>query len=75
MLIILFAWKEGDIMGRKPLASSSTPNKVFGVRINEELVKRLKILAIEENTSAYKLLEEAVTMLLSSRKQHKKVTE
>lgn len=59
-------------MGKKSApASNSSANKVFGVRIDEELVKKLKILAIEENTSAYKLIEEALTMLFASRKHSK----
>lgn len=51
--------------------STSSANKVFGVRIDEKMVKKLKIMAIEENTSAYKLLEEALTMLFASRKHSK----
>jgi len=37
------------------------PNKVFGVRMDPELAKKLKILAVKKDTQIYKLLEEAIT--------------
>jgi predicted transcriptional regulator len=59
-------------MGRKssPSAGTSPANKVFGVRMNPELVKKLKILAVKKDTQVYKLLEEAVTDYL---KKHKEI--
>ena len=49
-------------MGKKSSSSTgtSTPNKVFGVRVDPELVKKLKIMAVKKDTQVYKLLEEAV---------------
>ena len=51
-------------------AGASTPNKVFGVRMDPELAKKLKILAVKKDTQVYKLLEEAITDLL---KKHKEI--
>lgn len=50
-------------MGRKSISSKSisSPNKVFGVRMDPELAKKLKILAVKRDTQVYKLLEKAVT--------------
>ena len=58
-------------MGRKSSASTggSLPNKVFGVRMNPELAKKLKILAVKKDTQVYKLLEEAITDLLKKHKE------
>ena len=47
-----------------------TPNKVFGVRMDPELAKKLKILAVKKDTQVYKLLEEAITDYL---KKHKEI--
>ena len=57
-------------MGRKSLPSTgaSPANKVFGVRMNSALVKKLKILAVKKDTQVYKLLEEAVTDYLKKNK-------
>jgi predicted transcriptional regulator len=59
-------------MVRKSTSSTgaSTPNKVFGVRMDPELVKKLKILAVKKETQVYKLLEEAITDLL---KKHREI--
>ena len=58
-------------MGRKssPSAGTSPANKVFGVRMNPELVKKLKILAVKKETQVYKLLEEAITDFLKKNKE------
>ncbi len=50
-------------MVRKNISSAGTPspNKVFGVRMDPKLAKKLKILAVKKDTQVYKLLEEAVT--------------
>ena len=58
-------------MGRKssPATGASLPNKVFGVRMNPELAKKLKILAVKRDTQVYKLLEEAITDLLKKHKE------
>lgn len=58
-------------MGRKNAASAgaSPANKVFGVRMNPELAKKLKILAVKKDTQVYKLLEEAVTDFLKKHKE------
>ena len=45
-------------------ASSSSDKKVFGVRMDEELAKELKILGIKKGKKAYELIEEAVRDLL-----------
>jgi len=57
-------------MGRKspPSTGASRVNKVFGVRMNPELAKKLKILAVKKDTQVYKLLEEAVTDYLKKNK-------
>ncbi|MBI4843841.1 MAG: hypothetical protein HY809_05895 [Nitrospirae bacterium] len=49
-------------------AGTSSPNKVFGVRMDQELAKKLKILAIKKNTQVYKLLEDAITDYLKKPK-------
>ena len=58
-------------MVRKSTSSpgTSTPNKVFGVRMDPELAKKLKILAVKKDTQVYKLLEEAITDLLKKNKE------
>ena len=58
-------------MGRKstPVSSPSSSHKVFGVRINPELGKKLKILAAKKDTQVYKLLEEAIIDLLKKHKE------
>ena len=58
-------------MGRKstPSTGVSSPNKVFGVRLDPELAKKLKILAVKKDTQVYKLLEEAITDLLKKHKE------
>lgn len=58
-------------MGRKSTSSvgSSTANKVFGVRMNQELAKKLKILAVKKETQVYKLLEEAIVDLLKKNRE------
>lgn len=50
-------------------AGTSTANKVFGVRMDQELAKKLKILAIKKNTQVYKLLEDAITDYLKKHKE------
>ena len=45
-------------------SSSSSDKKVFGVRMDEELAKELKILGIKKGKKAYELIEEAVRDLL-----------
>lgn len=59
-------------MGKKnmPSPGTSAPNKVFGVRMDPELAKKLKILAVKRDTQVYKLLEEAITDYL---KKHKEI--
>ena len=59
-------------MGKKstPSTGASSPNKVFGVRMDPELAKKLKILAVKKDTQVYKLLDEAITDLL---KKHKEI--
>lgn len=59
-------------MGRKSSSSTSasSPNKVFGARMDPELAKKLKILAVKKDTQVYKLLEEAVIDFL---KKHKEI--
>ncbi len=42
--------------------------EVFSTRINPDLLKRLKHLAVDEKRSLNDLLEEAITMLLEQRK-------
>ena len=42
--------------------------EVFSTRINPDLLKRLKHLAVDENRSLNDLLEEAIAMLLKQRK-------
>ncbi|MEK6652499.1 MAG: ribbon-helix-helix domain-containing protein [Nitrospirota bacterium] len=58
-------------MGKKSSSSTgtSTPNKVFGVRVDPELVKKLKIMAVKKDTQVYKLLEEAVIDYLKKNKE------
>ncbi len=58
-------------MGRKssPSTGTSSPNKVFGVRMNPELAKKLKILAVKKDTQVYKLLEEAIADYLKKHKE------
>jgi len=58
-------------MGRKnaPPAGTSSTNKVFSVRMDPELAKKLKILAVKKDTQVYKLLEEAVTDYLKKHKE------
>jgi predicted transcriptional regulator len=58
-------------MGRKntPSTGASLPNKVFGVRLDPELVKKLKIMAVKKETQVYKLLEEAITDYLKKHKE------
>lgn len=45
-------------------SGSSSDKKVFGVRMDEELAKELKILGIKRGKKAYELIEEAVRDLL-----------
>jgi metal-responsive CopG/Arc/MetJ family transcriptional regulator len=45
-------------------SGSSSDKKVFGVRMDEELAKELKILGIKKGKKAYELIEEAVRDLL-----------
>lgn len=52
-----------------PLSSPSSSNKVFGVRIDPVLAKKLKVLAVEKDTQVYKLLEEAILDLLKKYKR------
>lgn len=58
-------------MGKKSTSSTTTssPNKVFGVRVDPELAKKLKILAVKKDTQVYKLLEEAITDLIKKHKE------
>jgi hypothetical protein len=49
-------------MARK---KSTTPKKLCGFRLDLELVKQLKILAIEKNLPVNLLLEEAIQGLLT----------
>lgn len=58
-------------MGRKSSSptGTSSPNKVFGVRMDPELVKKLKILAVKKDTQVYKLLEEAIIDYLKKNKE------
>ena len=49
---------------RTDSSSSSSDKKVFGVRMDEELAKELKILGIKKGKKAYELIEEAVRDLL-----------
>ncbi len=58
-------------MGRKSTTSTGTssPNKVFGVRMDPELAKKLKILAVKRDTQMYRLLEEAITDYLKKHKE------
>ena len=58
-------------MGRKSSSSTGTSpaNKVFGVRMDPELAKKLKILAVKKDTQVYKLLEEAVIDYLKKNKE------
>ena len=49
-------------------SSSSSDKKVFGVRMDEELAKELKILGIKKGKKAYELIEEAVRDLLKKYK-------
>lgn len=58
-------------MGKKSTASTgaSQANKVFGVRMDPELAKKLKILAVKKDTQVYKLLEEAITDYLKKNKE------
>ncbi len=58
-------------MGRKRATSTnaSTPNKVFGVRMDPELVKKMKLLAVKKDTQVYKLLEEAVIDYLKKNRE------
>ena len=59
-------------MGRVKTSApaTSSANRVFGVRIDPELAKKLKILAVKRDTQVYKLLEEAITDYL---KKHKEI--
>ena len=58
-------------MGRKSSVSTgaSSPNKVFGARMDPELAKKQKILAVKKDTQVYKLLEEAITDYLKKNKE------
>lgn len=58
-------------MGKKnsPPKGALLPNKVFGVRMNPELAKKLKILAVKKDTQVYKLLEEAIVDFLKKHKE------
>ena len=51
----------------KPVSTTST--KVFGVRIDPELAKKLKLLAVKRDTHVYKLLEEGIIDLLKKYKE------
>ena len=51
------------------LTPVTLPNNVFGVRMNPELAKKLKILAVKKDTQIYKLLEEAIVDLLKKHKE------
>jgi predicted HicB family RNase H-like nuclease len=50
-------------------SSSSYANKVFGVRIDNELVKKIKILAVKKEMQVNKLLEEGIIDLLKKYKE------
>jgi predicted transcriptional regulator len=52
-----------------PAAGTSLPNKVFGVRMDPELAKKMKILAVKKDTQVYKLLEEAIVDFLKKHKE------
>lgn len=55
---------------KKSTSTSSSPSsKVFGVRIDPELAKKLKILAVKKDTQVYRLLEEGITDLLKKYKE------
>jgi len=45
-------------------SGTSSDKRVFGVRMDEELAKELKILGIKKGKKAYELIEEAVRDLL-----------
>ena len=43
--------------------------EVFSTRLNAELIKKLKYLAVEENKKLNALLEEAIELLLDEHKR------
>ena len=43
--------------------------KKFTTTLDEELIKKIKMLAIQENTDASKLLDEAIKDLLKKREK------
>lgn len=58
-------------MAKKMTSSSDSSKyqKVFGVRIDPELAKKLKILAVKRDTRVYTLIEEAISDLLKKYKE------
>jgi predicted HicB family RNase H-like nuclease len=52
------------------MAETNEPNKreVFSTRIDPDLIKQLKHLAVDERKNLNQLLEEAITLLLKNRK-------
>jgi hypothetical protein len=59
---ISFHYRYGKNMARKKMA---VPKKLCGFRLSVDLIKKLKILAIEQNRPANLLLEEAIQGLLT----------
>jgi len=61
----------GDEVGRKKTSSSDSSKyqKVFGVRCDREMAKKLKILAVKRETQVYRLIEEAISDLLKKYKE------
>jgi predicted HicB family RNase H-like nuclease len=45
------------------------PREVFSTRINPDLVRELKHLAVDENKALNELIEEAIRLLLALRKK------
>lgn len=54
---------------RSATSSESETERVFSARIKPELVKQLKMLAVEKDSRINRLLEEAVTDLLKKYKK------
>lgn len=56
-------------MKKEKESTSESKREVFSTRLNPDMVKRLKYLAVDENKNLNELLEEAIEMLLKARKK------
>jgi len=54
------------------MKKSETKREVFSTRINSELLKKIRHLAVDEHKPLNQLLEESIEMMLQSRKKSSK---